>query len=278
MRNLINNKTRSSGFSLIELMIAMFIGLFLLTGIASSYLSSKKTTIQRNEFSVLEDNGRLALEFLSKSIEHTGYSPARKTPEFQFITAASPVVVDNCSDGSVNVLDSSIVKGTADNASGDSIGIVFYGDSNIFTDCTSTILPADCRLNPILTTSPFPDGAKIYSSFYVDSTKDNLMCAGSRNSLPEIIAEGVENVQYLYGVDMDDDDVIKVDRYVPASLVGTAWNNVVSVQIAVLVRSLKPVKNSNESKKFTLLDKVVTKNDRYKRAVFSTTVYLRNTL
>ena len=274
-----NIKAKNSGFSLIELMVAMFIGLFLLTGIATSYLSSKKTSVERNEFSVLEDNGRLALEFLSKAIEHTGYSPARNTPEYQFISSAPSIVVDNCSDGTANILDSSILKVTEDKATGDSIGIVYHGDSNLFTDCSGGVLPNVCRLNPILTASPFPDAAKIYSSFYVDSVKNNLMCAGSRSSQPEVIAEGIENIQYLYGLDTVDDDEIKADRYVPASSIGTNWNNVVSVQIALLVRSLKPVKSSNESKKFTLLNEVITTpSDRFKRAVFSTTVYLRNTL
>ena len=287
MRELIQNSTntnlkkfvKNSGFSLIELMIATLIGLFILTGIATSYVSSKKASTNRNEFSALEDNGRFALETISKVIEHTGYSPVRNTPEFQFITALSPVVVDNCSDGSKNVVDLNIIKTTSDDSSGDSIGVVHHSDSNLFTDCAGDVIPVVCRLNPALTASPFPEASKIYSSFYVDSVNNNLMCAGSRGAKPEIVAEGVENVQYLYGVDMVDDAVVKADRYIPASLVGSGWNNVVSVQIAILVRSLKPVKSVSESKQFTLLnEQITTPSDRYLRSVFSTTVYLRNTL
>ena len=37
-----NNHKKQSGLSLIELLVAMVIGLFLLAGITTSYLSSKK--------------------------------------------------------------------------------------------------------------------------------------------------------------------------------------------------------------------------------------------
>ncbi len=55
-------QNKHQGFSLIELLVAMLIGLFLLTGMASSFLSSKKASNDRDQLSVLEDNGRFALE------------------------------------------------------------------------------------------------------------------------------------------------------------------------------------------------------------------------
>ena len=48
-------------------------------------------------------------------------------------------------------------------------------------------------------------------------------------------------MQILYGVDSDGDDNV-VDRYVNATQVGTFVNNIVSVQIAVLVRSAREIK------------------------------------
>ena len=76
-----------------------------------------------------------------------------------------------------------------------------------------------------------------------------------------------------------------VDRYANATAINAStadnldWDGVISIQVAILVRSLKPVKNASESKQFTLLDQVVTSpTDKYQRAVFSTTIFLRNTL
>lgn len=69
-------------------------------------------------------------------------------------------------------------------------------------------------------------------------------------------------------------------QYVNSDGVGASrWNNIVSIQVAVLVRSMKKVKREAESKTYTLLDTVVVApNDRYQREVFSTTIQLRNTL
>jgi len=267
-----------AGLSLIELLVAMVIGLFLLAGIASSYVSSKNSSVKRDQVSLLEDNGRLVLEIISSAIEHTGYTPVNAgIMPSQFITTASDVVDDTCEDGTNNVMNTSIFRITADNSGSDALGVIYHGDNTIFTDCTGAQLSANCRLKPVPSTNNFSDAARIYNSFYVNSSTDRLLCAGSRSSTPQVIAEGVESVQFLYGVDTNGDNI--VDRYTNASNIAGLWNNVVSIQIAVLVRSLKPVKSVAESKQFTLLDTSITSpSDRYQRAVFSTTVKLRNTL
>jgi type IV pilus assembly protein PilW len=121
------------------------------------------------------------------------------------------------------------------------------------------------------------EASKIYNYFSVATNADNipvLNCAGSRSSTVVEIAEGVENLQVLYGVDNDADN--QVDQYVNAAQV-SSWGRIVSVQLAILVRSLSKVKNQKEAKTFTLLDNTaISVNDKYQRAVFSTIVRLRN--
>ena len=274
----LKNIKKQKGFSILELLIAVSIGLFLIAGIATSYATSKGSSIKKDQFSALEDNGRIALEVITRVIEHAGYSPGGGTIS-PFITAPSDVTIDTCSDGTQNVIDASIFSATADNSAGDVLGIIHHSDDNIFTDCTGDPLPPSCRLTAIPGVNPIPDASKIYNSFFRNSVTDNLECAGSRNGSREIIAEGIENIQFLYGIDTIDDSEVKVDRYVNATNIGGQWNDVVSIQVAILVRSLKAVKHEAESTQYTLLDHVVTTNtDRFQRAVFSTTVHIRNTL
>lgn len=293
MMRCLSIKNTQKGFSLIELMVAMFIGLFLLSGIASSYISSKKASINRSQTSLLEDNGRLALEIITKSLEHTGHAPSGTfTNNNPFIMDLGDVVSDACPNGATNVVDTSIFKITADDDAlvQDSIGVVFHGDDNVFTDCSGNILTASaaipavsgCRLRPLSTheddRNTMTNGSKIYNSFYVDNVSKTLECAGSRNAAAVTIAEGVENMQLMYGVDTDSDKII--ERYVNASdMDANQWASVKSIKVALLVRSLKAVKNTAESKTYTLLDTVkVSPNDMYQRAVFSTTIHLRNSL
>lgn len=268
------SRNRQSGLSLVELLIAMIIGLFLLAGITSSYLSSKKTSILRDQYSQMEDNGRMALEILTNTLAHTGYTSSKGVPlEDKFISVAADILSTNCGVNQ-SVMDTSIfpTNVTIDSATGDGIGTIHLGDNNVFTDCAGGVLPAECRLE-----TGTIDTARIYNTFYLDKVNNTLMCAGSRTNAVELIAEGIENMQILYGVDENADNVS--DRYVREADVNGLWNTVVSIQIAVLARSLNEVKNQAESKKFTMLNvQHTTPNDRYQRAVFSATISLRNTL
>jgi len=279
-----NNLKKQMGMSLIELLIAMLIGLFLLSGIASSYISSKRTSTERDQISSVEDNGRLALEVISKTIEHAGYLPPNPgaDPQFKpFIEETNDVLSALCTDGSKSVVDIALFSSdrvVADNPSGDSLAVIYYSDSRIFQDCGGGVLPVSCRLAALGATPKAikPEASRIYNSFYLDTANNQLMCAGSRSSKSELIAEGVENIQYLYGVEIGENGVKRYMNATNLALSGL-WKKVVSIQVAVLVRSLKPVKRKAESKTYTLLDQsVVTNSDRFSRAVFSTTIHLRN--
>jgi len=266
-----------SGFSLIELLITMLIGLFLLVGISSSYVSSKKTSVARDQYSILEDNGRVALEVMANTIQHTGYASSGVLDN-KFITGA--VTSDNCSGGGQSVINTTIfpANSTLDNVLGDSIGVAYVGDSSVTTDCTGGTIHPNCQTDSGSVSSSI-GSSKIYSSFYLDNASVELKCAGSRRNDEETIADGIENMQILYGVDADTPSDGVVDRYVNATNLGGWGDNVLSVQIAVLVRSQREIKSNDESLTFTLLDTPhTTPSDRYMRAVFSTTINLRNRL
>lgn len=269
-----------AGLSLIELLIAMFIGLFLLIGVTTSYLSSKKSSIARDQVSILEDNGRAALEILTNTLQHTGYSSSKPgLLPIPFMTDGRPDSY-SCGMGVSSIVDATIFSDpdviTDSDTNGDSIGVIYMGDEDLNIDCAGdilNILPAACQVG-----SSAETGANlIYNSFYVDQTDFTLKCVGSRALDAITIAEGVENIQILYGINVDGDSDKSVDRYVNATFVGSDWGKVVSIQIAILVRTALEVKPVAESEDFTLLNtKIVSTNDRYQRAVFTTSINLRN--
>ncbi len=61
------------GVNLIELAIAMAIGAIILLGITSIYASSKKSSTVQNGLSRVQENGRFALNFLSRDLRMAGY-------------------------------------------------------------------------------------------------------------------------------------------------------------------------------------------------------------
>lgn len=267
-------KNKQKGLSLIELLIAMIIGLFLLVGITTSYLSSKKSSITRDQISILEDNGRIALEILTNTLQHAGYrSTGLAVLEDSFLNTVNPTST-SCGTGINSVINPSIfpANNIENNVLGDTIGIAYLGDNDLNTDCSGGVLPAECRVGAGVDSNSH----QIFNTFFIDND-NNLQCAGSRSNELIPIAEGVENIQVLYGVNADDDVSKSVERYVNAADVGTDWGLVVSIQIAILVRTPMQVKAQPETKSFSLLDvKVDTPNDRFQRAVFSTSINLRN--
>ena len=61
------------GFSLIEMMIALVIGLFLMGGVISVYLSSSQSSRVNTALRTMQENGRFALASLKNSIQMAGY-------------------------------------------------------------------------------------------------------------------------------------------------------------------------------------------------------------
>lgn len=61
-----------TGFSIIEIMIAMLIGIFLLGGLMQMFISSKQTYKLQDTVSRLQENGRFAMDFLIRDIRGTG--------------------------------------------------------------------------------------------------------------------------------------------------------------------------------------------------------------
>jgi type IV pilus assembly protein PilW len=66
-------RTTMSGFSLIEIMVALGISLFIIAGIGYVYISSKQTYRTQDQLARLQENGRLAFEYLSRDIRMAGY-------------------------------------------------------------------------------------------------------------------------------------------------------------------------------------------------------------
>ena len=94
---------------------------------------------------------------------------------------------------------------------------------------------------------------------------------------PQRLIPGVENLQILYGVDTNAD--LLVDEYRRADEIDAAnnWANVISLTIAVLVRTEDENNLERDTRTYNMLTHNVGPfNDRRQRSMFVTTVTLRN--
>jgi type IV pilus assembly protein PilW len=65
---------RQKGLSLVELMIAITLGLILISGVVKVFLSSKATYSTQQALSRVQETGRLAMEFISRDVRMAGYN------------------------------------------------------------------------------------------------------------------------------------------------------------------------------------------------------------
>lgn len=67
------------GFSLIELLVAMLIGLLVLAGVIQVVVNSKRSFIDNQEISFIQDNTRYALDIIVKDLRSAGYRGCART-------------------------------------------------------------------------------------------------------------------------------------------------------------------------------------------------------
>jgi type IV pilus assembly protein PilW len=68
-----HGRAQSLGFTLVELMVSMVIGLLLVAGIASVFLQTQASARQDTQIAALQDNARYALHVLSDDIRGSGF-------------------------------------------------------------------------------------------------------------------------------------------------------------------------------------------------------------
>ena len=62
------------GFSLVEIMVALVLSLFLVAGVIHLFLGTSQTSRFHEALSRIQENGRFATEILSRDIRMTGFT------------------------------------------------------------------------------------------------------------------------------------------------------------------------------------------------------------
>jgi type IV pilus assembly protein PilW len=71
---------RAGGFGLTEFMVAMTIGLVVLTGLSSVYMTANRSSQELQKSSEQIENGRFATDLLASELRHAGYYGQLTTP------------------------------------------------------------------------------------------------------------------------------------------------------------------------------------------------------
>jgi type IV pilus assembly protein PilW len=221
-----NRKQR--GFTLVELMIAVVIALFLIGGLLTLVQAMKATSLNQNGLSQLQDNERMAMSLMTDVIQSTGYFPL--PPLTNTAAASFPVVAPFTSAGQAIYGTGAYTNVTP---GGTTISVRYQ------TNGTGAANP-DNVINCAGATSVA--AASFVNTFSVDAT-GTLVCALSVNGAAATtvpLIPGVQSMQIYYGVQTNTGlGTNSIDAYLDAATVtaGVAgvsyWPQVKSVKITL---------------------------------------------
>lgn len=200
----LNCKSRQRGLTLVEIMVALVISLFLLAGLLQIFITTRQSSRIQENLSRVQENGRFAIEYASRVVRLAGYRSREtiaqeKTFREAFGVNAFQGGVDSGADFiTVRLEGSNAAQGEIRNCLNQVIS-----SSNISIDTLSVVG------NTLQCTAVTPLG-------------------GTAQTQP--IVDGVESMQILYGERSGN------LSYIPATDVNN-WNNVFSARIILTLRT-----------------------------------------
>ena len=151
------NDGGNSGFSLLEIMIAMALGVMITLGLTKLYLGMKQSYVVQTDMARLQEDGRLAAFILTNNIRMAGYSGCRGNriadavhgytaanapSDLKQITPNSDVIVIKKADVGITHLTRDIIAPTS----------TIYVEDNPANGDDSSLLISDCEVAQELTT------------------------------------------------------------------------------------------------------------------------------
>jgi type IV pilus assembly protein PilW len=300
---------RQRGLGMIELMIAITLGLLITAAVGTIFLSGSKSYNENERFARMQENGRYALKLLADELAMAGYwaklvkfgnisngglalSPACGMD----LSAATPIVIANnasaadaaayCIDGAetflglTDILAIKHVRGEfvapPVTAVPNKVYLRATSDSGSLLQYSTAPISGETDWEYVpriyyIRNVPDPDNAANLIPTLAMKYLDGL----SMNNREDLV-EGIEDIQVEFGINTGTGTGIGITpAYYTDAPSGAELTNAVTARIHVLVRSREP-ETTTLNRTYKLGIKVVTPNDVYRRRVFTTTVSLRN--
>jgi type IV pilus assembly protein PilW len=103
---------RSSGFTVVELMVGMVIGLIIIASSAALYLGGKQTSRLNRELTYTQDAGRLILDLMARDLRAAGDFGC-PSPNARINTLRNPGTIDLAAFGITGLTQAALVAGTS---------------------------------------------------------------------------------------------------------------------------------------------------------------------
>jgi len=294
MKNLRSARQKNRGVTLIELMVGLAIGLLLVIIASTIYLYSKKSYNAVTENSQMEENGRFALDLLSKYIQSAGFAtidPTAATPtlpledklggcEYGFTnasSASSPTDLTCLSAAPTGELQSAglftryetdLYASTAGKQQG-------FGCTN---EAAASKLVAGVQtyesrsyffVSHVTAQTPYGTRSMGQLSCVSDATPSVDGVAGAASYKVQPLIPGIEQLAIRY--------IAKTGRIGGVPLTTADWEDVAAVEVCVLARSIQASGNDTGTQYTDCYGNTLTAGPSESYRAMRSTVALRNT-
>jgi type IV pilus assembly protein PilW len=286
----------AAGFTLIEMMVALAIGLAVVGALTAAYLASFANGRHTDAIVQITEDAALALNVMRQQVAQAGFSQPHGAGAVGMVLYTFPAIVGCEAAGFVD-LNAGILApanckaGEADPATPDSLEVAYEASvlpaksSNGILGGPGDTQPLDCLGNSFPKTRDEATGDYYWlndSKFYV--ADGSLYCHGPGNAAGAALVQNVETLQVTYGMASDpvgSPNAGQVTYYDAAPPAGSPlWANVVSVKLCVQVRSATRVLDARSSPTLggwiDCANAQRTAADGYLRRAFTTTIVLQN--
>jgi len=305
------------GFSLVELMIALVIGLILIAGVLQVFVGSTVTYSMQSGLSKIQENGRFAMSFIVRDLRQAGYFGCSREADINNVTSSAidaflnienPILGD-ASTGSASYQRTSLadvievkfaeVVSSCDIESHNTAGREIQCEANHNFNNTEVMIATDClniavfqkngahtsRIeHPVGVGTAFDRGSVMRLQTHGYYIANNTL--GEPALYRESIASGaastianelVEGIEDMQVLYGEDTDNDRVVNYYVPFNEVNDAEDVLSIRVSLLVRSIED--NIVQGSQTVVFNgATVNRADGHLRKVFTTTVALRNRL
>lgn len=289
-RRLLTLAPSQRGVSLVELMVGLVIGLVLVLAASAVYLFSKNSFNYATEISQLEENGRFAINLLTKHIQSAGFvmiDPTAQSPQ-------GPIdnKITGCDLG-ITVSTSAVVcKTTTPTGQTPSASLGIFSETDA-PDIGTKFQGFDCLGGPAV--AVVVGGKTTYqtrSYFYItrstvqtpggSTTMGQLSCVADRstggvaNFVSDTIFPGIEQLSLRYLLPSAADPNTAQSSNLADGLTAAQWGTVLAVDVCVLAKTIQAGGNDSGTSYTDCYGNAITATSGESYKTFQTTVRLRN--
>lgn len=260
-------RTREAGFTLVEFLVALIIGLLVLLAAVASLMGTRSTALTNNDVNALNQASILAFRVLGQQIRQAGYFPIEPlSPGAYFDTTAGRDTKLTDEPSFFAIKGNEAAKDEVN----DTLKVGYAPASDYFRDCLGQTAKSGSTVYDPSDPANSANVRLITSEFAV--SEGVLRCTGSGGDKAQPLVDGVERFDVRYGISATS-EANQVVRYVSAST-NLDFAQVRTVRVCL---QLVGASKSNPSGTHTDCDgKAQTSNDGRLRRAYTAVFALRN--